>query len=94
MLEKEVLQFIKTRWQTNSNFLNGNCLWFAIILTTRFPALEIYYLPIEGHFVAGKDNNYYDWTGKIEIKEKPILFNKIKQDDSLWYSHLMRDCFL
>ena len=88
-----VEDFIKRRWQIDSHFLDGNCLWFAIILKTRFPELEIFYLPIQGHFIVGKDNTYYDWTGKIIPKEKPILFEDIKQTDSLWYSYLIRDCF-
>ena len=88
-----VEDFIKRRWQIDSHFLDGNCLWFATILTIRFPELEIYYLPIQGHFIVGKNNIYYDWTGKIELEEKPILFNSIKNNDSLWYSHLIRDCF-
>lgn len=85
--------FIKRRWQINSHFLDGNCLWFAIILTTRFPDLKIYYLPIQGHFIAGKNNIYYDWTGKIQLEEKPIALETIKEKDSLWYSYLIRDCF-
>ena len=103
-----VENFIKKRWQIDSHFLDGNCLWFAIILTIRFPELEIYYLPIQGHFIVGKDNispiqghfivgkdnTYYDWTGKLKLEEKPILLDKLKKDDPLWYSHLMRDCFL
>ena len=64
------------------------CYYFKI----RFPELEIYYLPIQGHFIVGKDNSYYDWTGKIKIEE-PFLLNNIKQKDPLWYSHLIRGCF-
>jgi hypothetical protein len=88
-----VEDFIRRRWQVNSHFLDGNCLWFAIILTIRFPELEIYYLPIQGHFIVGKNNTYYDWTGKIIPKEEPLLFEDIKQTDPLWYSYLIRDCF-
>lgn len=88
-----VENFIKQRWQIDSHFLDGNCLWFAIILKIRFPELEIYYLPIQGHFIVGKDNSYYDWTGKMKIEEEPLLLENIKQKDPLWYSHLIRDCF-
>jgi hypothetical protein len=93
MLKKEILNFIKQRWSIDSNFRTGNCLWFAIILKIRFPSLDIYYLPIEGHFIVGKDNIYYDWSGELELQETPILFDYIKETDYLWYSHLIRDCF-
>ena len=92
-MKSEILDFIKRRWAIDSNFCTGNCLWFATILKIRFPTLKIYYLPIEGHFIAGKDNTYYDWSGELELKEVPILFDYIKEKDPLWYSHLIRDCF-
>ena len=78
-----VEDFIHRRWQVNSHFLDGNCLWFATILTIRFPELEIYYLPIQGHFIVGKNNTYYDWKGKIILKEESLLFEYIKQNRPL-----------
>lgn len=89
----QVLDFIKRRWSQDANWCSGNCGWFALILTTRFPELSIYYLPIEGHFVAGAQNMYFDWTGAVQTKETPILFEEIFDKDSLWASHLIRDCF-
>lgn len=95
LLNNEILDFIHRRWKIDSNFLNGNCYWFAYILITRFPSLEIYYLPIEGHFVAGDGNDFYDWTGAINIQqynENIIKLNDIKTQDNLWYQRLVRDC--
>ena len=91
----EILDFISRRWQTDSNFLNGNCYWFALILSTRFNKLEIYYLPVEGHFIAGDGKSFYDWTGEINIKNyarPPLKFKQIELEDPLWYSRLIRDC--
>ena len=93
--KKEVVDFIQRRWRKDSNWLNGNCLWFASILCMRFEELEIYYLPHEGHFIAGKNGCYFDWRGVIEIDtEEPIIkLSWIKDNDPLWYDHLIRDCF-
>lgn len=88
----EVLEFISRRWKKDSNFIDGNCYWFAHILCTRFPYLRMYYLPIEGHFVAGTPSRYYDWTGLNSSKEKPVLFDEIKVIDSSWYNRIVRDC--
>jgi hypothetical protein len=90
----KISEFIKRRWAQDSHFLDGNCLYFSYILKIRFPFLQIYYLPITGHFCAGYEDNFYDWTGKISLTEKPLLFEDIKKTDTLWYSRLERDCLL
>jgi len=94
-MNDEVLEFIERRWRANdSNWLNGNCYWFAWILKSRFPKLEIFYLPVTGHFVAGdtEKKTYYDWSGKVEIKESFYSLNLLFQEDPLLYNRLMRDC--
>lgn len=88
-----IIEFINRRFSKDCNWLNGNCLWFALILKERFPFLKIYYLPIDGHFVVGDGDNYYDWSGQIDLEEKPYELNEIKETDKLWYEKLMRDCF-
>lgn len=93
-MENEVLEFIKRRFTNNCNWLNGNCFYFAAILTMRFPEGEIYYLPIEGHFVTKIEDVYYDWTGIVSLKEKPISFMQLRKEDPLLYSHLIRDCVM
>lgn len=89
----EVLDFISRRFaNTNANWLTGNCYWFAQLLCVRFPYLKIYYMPIEGHFVAGTPSRYYDWTGLNTMAEKPILFQEIQQTDPQWAARILRDC--
>ena len=89
----EIEEFISRRWSTSdAHWLSGNCYWFAQILIMRFPYLRLYYLPVEGHFVAGTPSRYYDATGRNSSKEKPILFDEIKQTDPAWAERLLRDC--
>lgn len=95
MNEDKIVDFIKRRFPVDNHWCDGNCLWMAYILTERFPELQIVYEPIIGHFMASDMVNYYDWTGKVDdsmFSKKPILLNEIKQNDSLWYERLMRDC--
>lgn len=92
-LKDEVLDFIKKRWaNTDGNWFNGNCYWFAKILCERFRRLEVYYLPIMGHFVAGDGAHFYDASGEVTPDEEPWSFKRIRQEDPLWYRHLLRDC--
>ena len=94
-MENEVLDFINRRWSdTNAHWTDGNCYWFSHILSTRFPYLKIYYLPIIGHFIAGTANKYYDANGEYVPTEKPILLSDIKQEDDLYYKRIVRDCIL
>lgn len=93
-MREEIIEFIKRRFPAEDRWLNGNCLWFAIILCTRFEQLEIYYLPIDGHFVAGYNGEYYDWRGQIELEEEPMKLADLQHEDELLHSHLVRDCYL
>lgn len=96
--ERDIIDFIQRRWKKDSKFLDGNCYWFAHILATRFPQLEIYYLPITGHFVAGNGEAFFDWQGRKNIwdyyHETPMKFEEIKEQDELYYNRLVRDCIL
>jgi len=92
---KEILEFINRRFgKTNANWLNGNCYWFAYILCSRFPELEMYYEPIFGHFVAGDGKTYYDWTGIFESDYSIVKFSDIQKEDPLWYNRIIRDCMM
>ena len=94
-MKNEVLDFINRRWSnTDAHWTDGNCYWFSHILSTRFPYLKIYYLPIIGHFIAGTANKYYDANGEYIPTEKPILLSDIKQEDDLYYKRIVRDCIL
>ena len=48
-----------------STFLNGFCYWFAYILAGRFVGAEIYYEPIDGHFITEIDDRLYDIRGDV-----------------------------
>ena len=94
-VQDQVLEFIERRWREYpSNWTTGNCYWFAHILCTRFPQLEIFYLPTIGHFVAGdsKQNRFYDWEGIFIPEETPINFAELLYKDPTWYGRLLRDC--
>ena len=97
-IDVEVKNFISKRFAQQNSWCDGNCYWFAVILTNRFNNLQIYYMPIRGHFIAGDGvGNFYDWNGKLNIQdnEEPILLlQDIKDSDILWYNRLMRDCKL
>lgn len=46
-------------------FNHGNCYWFAFILHTMFQG-EIYYLPIENHFICKIGDDFYDINGLVD----------------------------
>ena len=87
-----VEEFIRRRFPIDNRWLDGNCYWFAAILAHRFPQLDIYYLPIEGHFVAGDGEIFYDWLGRKNLNEIPQKLDTIRTQDPIWYSRLVRDC--
>ncbi len=88
----EIVDFILRRWKVDCDWLNGNCYYFALILRERFNFLSIYYLPIQGHFVAGAQNTYFDWTGEVTLNEEPILLSELVEKEPDWAMRLMRDC--
>ena len=88
----KIEEFIKRRWgDTDAHWQDGNCYWFAKILTLRFPYLSIYYLPIVGHFIAGDGKEFYDSLGKVSPQEPCI---QEKDIDRLLYTRLIRDCYM
>ena len=94
--KEEILDFIDRRFPEESGtWTNQNCYWFAKILEDAF-GCEIYYMPIQGHFIAKdpKYDWYYDQTGLVIPNEPIINFNKLKADDIIWYTRLVRDCIM
>ena len=91
---EQVNTFIEKRFSQDCNWTNGNCFYFATILKTRFPELDIYYLPIAGHFVAGCEGVYYDYCGEVEIAEPPCKFSSIQISDPSLYARILRDCVM
>ena len=90
----KVLEFIKRRFPYDYNWINGNCYYFAIILKSRFPEGSIYYDVIDGHFIFKLDDNYYDWTGKIEPGKCLVEWEYFDYYDSLQKKIIIRDCIM
>lgn len=92
-VNKEITEFIKRRFPQDSNWCNGNCYWFSVILHNRFPQYDIYLFPIENHFMIGDGKEFYDWQGlRPYITETPILWDKVKEYDEAYYNRIVRDC--
>ena len=91
--KKEILDFINRRFKdTDAHWFDGNCYYFTIILKTRFPELQIYYEPIEGHFVAGFKNTFFDAHGEYISEYKPLLFEELCKEDPCLEKQLIKDC--
>jgi hypothetical protein len=87
----KVVEFIKRRFPTDCNWTNGNCYYFALILSSRFNGI-IYYDVIDGHFICKIDNNYYDYFGIVDINNRILVeWNKFQEYDSLQYERIMQD---
>ena len=91
---EQIKTFVEKRFSQDCNWTSGNCFYFATILKTRFPELDIYYLPIVGHFVTGYEGKYYDYTGEVEIAETPIKFSNLPISDPSYYARILRDCIM
>lgn len=91
---EQITAFINRRFEQDCNWTSGNCFYFATILKTRFPELDIYYLPIVGHFVAGHEGVYYDYNGEVEIAETPLRFSTLQISDPAYYARILRDCVM
>lgn len=90
----EILEFIKRRFSVDCNWLNGNCFYFTLILSFRFPQGDIYYDVINGHFVFKYDNYYYDWSGIIEPDGYLVKWDEFDKYDSLQKKIIIRDCLM
>ena len=94
-MKSQIVDFIKRRFPEDSHWFDGNCYWFAFILAERFPHLTIVYEPVAGHFMVTDGQNYYDWTGVVDMSKyykAPIPLEEIKNSDPLWYQKIIRDC--
>lgn len=89
MNEKQILFFIKHFTDHGPDvidcFSNGNCYWFARILTQRFHG-SVYYNPKENHFCARIGSDLYDITGKIKSSYFPR-----DNDNGIWLNSLYED---
>jgi hypothetical protein len=89
-----VEEFIKRRFPNDSNWTNGNCYYFALILQTRFPESMIMYDNVNNHFFIRYRGKYYDWTGEILQPPSSYAWEAYEWIDKLHYDRIVRDCLL
>lgn len=92
-----VLDFIKRRFPEDSNWLNGNCYFFAVILKSRFKDGVILYDVIDGHFVTLIEGIMYDWSGIVlpeedENKHFYVEWDKFDEYDDMQKKRIEEDC--
>jgi len=92
-MSNRVLEFIKRRFPQDSNWLNGNCYYFALILSDRFDG-EILYDVIDGHFVTLIDGIKYDWEGIVPQNgiHKYIKWNDFDKYDKYQKKSVISGC--
>ena len=90
----EVLEFIRRRFKSDCNWLNGNCYYFALILDDRFPGGTIYYDVIYGHFIYQYKGKYYDWSGETNPNGYLVDWSKFDEYDSLQKKHIIEGCLM
>lgn len=89
----KVVEFINRRFKdTNARWTSGNCYWFAQILLMRFPYLKLYYLPIDGHFIVGDSERFYDYSGEVNLDEAPIEWDYILAEEPNWAERILKAC--
>ena len=93
----EVEEFIHRRFPNDSNWLDGNCYFFAVILKSVFSG-TIYYDQIEGHFIVEICNKFYDWSGRRYYDENYVEnflnWNTMPFTDIALYKRIVKDCVL
>lgn len=89
-------EFIRRRFEEDYNWTTGRCYFFATILKDVFPGGEIFYDPVEGHFLYRLSGKFYDWTGCREYTKNDIdnFYNwaTLASWDPLLHKRLERDC--
>jgi len=99
-ISKEVKDFIDRRFKIDCQWMGGNCYYFSLILADRFKVYSpcVYYDPIDGHFLCGIGNRFYDFTGEHKYDksdvEKFYKWDELKELDCTWYSRIVRDVLL
>lgn len=92
MTTKElVYNFISKRFPEDCNWTTGNCYYFAIILKARFSG-ELWYEPVENHFVCLIDNIFYDHDGEWKPTDNILRWSEFMLLDCLETSRIIRDC--
>lgn len=94
----KIEEFINRRFQSDCDWLEGNCYYFARILKMRFKG-EIWYDLVEGHFLFRSFDKFYDWGGwreeydfsKPETVENLVKWADYKRVDPVHYERIVRD---
>ena len=85
-------EFIRRRFPDDSNWTNGNCYYFALILQSRFGG-EIFYDVIYGHFVTKIESKFYDYKGEVKTEgRKFIKWADFEKYDCLQKNRIIRGC--
>lgn len=97
MDKQKILEFIekfKFTWkkEVEALFTCGNCYYFAVILKERFHTGEIYYLPIENHFVWKYGGVLFDIKGEVGTNEVAYSWEEYKKLDESHARRIVRDC--
>ena len=96
---RKIRQFIYNRFPFDSNWLDKNCSYFAVILKERFPEAVIIYDVIDGHFLVRIEDVYFDWIGDHDFSEEIqkkcfVEWDKFDEYDSIQKQRIIRDCIL
>lgn len=94
----KIEEFINRRFQSDCDWLEENCYYFARILKMRFKG-EIWYDLVEGHFLFRSFDKFYDWGGwrkeydfdKPETVENLVKWSDYKRIDPVHYERIVRD---
>ena len=95
---KEILDFIRGFDKAKETFLNGECFWFAYILSGRFMG-RIYYNALDNHFATSiklENGEYalFDVTGMVKSSEGFVEWVHYDSIDSTHYYRILRDSVL
>ena len=88
---QEVMEFIQRRFPKDSNWTNGNCYYFALILSDRFSG-TMYYDVIYGHFITKIGDYYYDYCGIVNLDKRVLVeWSKFEEYDKHQYRRVVED---
>lgn len=93
-MEELVRKFNKKFEGTDWN--NGNCYWYSVLLSERFRG-EIYYQVALGHFCTRlADGYFYDHTGRLDYEDDQYMvrWSEFEAYDSLQKKRIERDVIL
>ena len=95
MVEEFIQNFHQGDFRIIDLFRNGYCYYFAVILKVRFQDGNIYYQPLNNHFIFGLNEKYYDVTGEIDVADtETYLWSVYAEVDKSHTKRIIRDCIL